>query len=110
MTLRMTRNSIAAILAVAPLVGTLVLFGASPAFAQPKKPDSKPKKPAEPPPPVAERTVTIAKVKPEARAAALASAAQIDALVEANYAKHNVTPNPTLSDELFARRVYLDLT
>src|SRR5688572_11638295 len=95
-------------LAAGLLLACLFAAAQTPAFAQPKKPASNPKKLAEPPPAVAERTITIAKVKPEARAAALASAARIDALVEANYAKHKVTPNPILSDELFARRVYLD--
>jgi len=39
-----------------------------------------------------------------------AAAAKIDALVEANYAKHNITPNPMASNEAFVRRVYLDIT
>src|SRR4051812_20501566 len=85
------------------------------AFAQPKKvaapgpakPKAKPQKPAEPPPPVPERHITIAKVNPESRSQALASAAKIDALVEANYARHKVQPNSPLSDEQFVRRAYL---
>ncbi|MBD3675643.1 MAG: DUF1553 domain-containing protein [Planctomycetaceae bacterium] len=36
------------------------------------------------------------------------SAARIDALVEKNYKKFNVEPNPMTTDEQFMRRVYLD--
>ncbi|MEM0896501.1 MAG: DUF1549 domain-containing protein [Verrucomicrobiota bacterium] len=34
---------------------------------------------------------------------------KIDALVEANYAKFDITPNPPSSDEIFLRRAYLDI-
>lgn len=34
---------------------------------------------------------------------------QIDALVEANYRTHGVKPNPPSSDEIFLRRLYLDV-
>jgi hypothetical protein len=42
-------------------------------------------------------------------AKALASSRQIDKLVEAGYAKHKVKPNSPVSDEVFLRRIYLDL-
>jgi hypothetical protein len=38
------------------------------------------------------------------------SAAKIDELVEKNYKKFKVTPNPMTTDEQFLRRVYLDAT
>lgn len=34
---------------------------------------------------------------------------RIDKLIEAGYARHNVKPNPLASDEVFLRRVYLDI-
>ncbi|MBT6153093.1 MAG: DUF1549 domain-containing protein [Planctomycetaceae bacterium] len=34
---------------------------------------------------------------------------QIDKLIEADYAKHKIDPNPLTSDELFVRRIYLDV-
>jgi hypothetical protein len=39
----------------------------------------------------------------------LAAAGAIDALIEKGYAAHGVTPNPEASDEVFVRRIYLDL-
>ena len=38
------------------------------------------------------------------------SAAEIDRLVEANYAKHKTSANPKTTDEQFLRRIYLDVT
>ncbi len=38
------------------------------------------------------------------------SAAQVDRLVEANYAKLKVSANPKTTDEQFLRRIYLDVT
>jgi hypothetical protein len=67
-------------------------------------------KKVEPPPPVPERKVTIARVNPDTRPQALAAAEKIDKLVEANYRKHKVEPNPLADDEVFVRRVYLDVT
>ena len=43
-------------------------------------------------------------------ASALKSAKQIDRLVEANYSKHKIKPNPITTDEQFLRRIYLDIT
>jgi len=34
---------------------------------------------------------------------------QIDRLIEADYKKHKITPNPPASDEVFMRRIYLDI-
>jgi hypothetical protein len=56
------------------------------------------------------RPVVIAKVDINAREQTLAAAAQIDRLVEANYAKHQVRPNPLADDEAFVRRAYLEIT
>lgn len=70
----------------------------------------KPAKKPEPPVQVPERRVKIAPVDAATRARALASAARIDVLVDANCAKFKVTPNPIAGDEQFLRRVYLDLT
>ena len=41
---------------------------------------------------------------------ALKSAEKIDKLVEANYSKYKVKPNPMTTDEQFLRRIYLDIT
>ncbi|MCX7386859.1 MAG: DUF1549 domain-containing protein [Planctomycetales bacterium] len=38
------------------------------------------------------------------------SAAEVDRLVTANYAKHRVAANPKTTDEQFLRRIYLDVT
>ncbi len=38
-----------------------------------------------------------------------AAAGKVDEFIEAGYAKHNVKPNPLASDEVFLRRVYLDI-
>ena len=89
------------------LPAVLMMLLASDGFAQAKK---KAKKKADPPPPVATRRIEIDKVDPAARTQALASAAKIDKLVEANHAKHNVRPNELTSDDQFVRRAYLDIT
>ncbi|QDV49736.1 DUF1549 domain-containing protein [Gimesia fumaroli] len=49
-------------------------------------------------------------VSPIKLATALKSAEKIDKLVEANYSKYKVKPNPLATDEQFLRRVYLDIT
>jgi len=54
--------------------------------------------------------IDIAPVDTNRTAAMLAAAAKIDSLVEANYTKHNITPNPVAPDDAFVRRVYLDIT
>ncbi|MDX1945925.1 MAG: DUF1549 domain-containing protein [Pirellulaceae bacterium] len=56
------------------------------------------------------RKIEIAKVNPETAERTKLAAAKIDSLVEANYARHQITPNPPTSDEQFVRRVYLDIT
>jgi hypothetical protein len=80
------------------------------AEAQGNKKGAAKKKKVEPPPPVPTRHITIDKVDPALKPAALASAAKIDKLVAANYSKHTVRPNELTSDEQFVRRVYLDVT
>ncbi len=84
-------------------------FGPSPALAQQNK-TAKPKKKPEPPPDVPERKIRTTLIDSSTRPKAVASAAKIDALVEANYVKHKVTPNPMATDEQFIRRVYLDIS
>lgn len=49
-------------------------------------------------------------VAPEKRTQMLRSAKEIDRLVLANYAKHSTKPNARTTDELFLRRIYLDIT
>jgi hypothetical protein len=56
------------------------------------------------------RKIEIAKVDPATAERAKLAAAKIDSLVEANYVKYQITPNPLTSDEQFVRRVYLDIT
>lgn len=71
--------------------------------AKPKKPTSKLPVEAEP----AKRSKP-ASVDSETLDQVRESAAKIDALVEKNYKKFNVKPNPMTTDEQFMRRVYLD--
>lgn len=90
-----------------------VQFGPSASGAPQRKPATKAapkKKKPEPPPPVVTRRVTIAKVDPGTRDKVMASAAMIDKLVEAGYARHKVKPNELTTDEQFVRRAYLDIT
>lgn len=54
--------------------------------------------------------VVSREVAPSRRPQALQAAKQIDALVEANYKKFNVEPDPLTSDSEFVRRIYLDIT
>lgn len=49
-------------------------------------------------------------VDPDKLDRALAMGKKIDQLVAANYAKHGVKPNPMTTDEMFVRRIYLDVT
>ena len=84
------------------------LLGVAPVLAQGNKGKTPPKKP-EPPVHIPERKVKLTPINSASRPKALASAAKVDELMEANYKKFNVTPNPTASDEQFLRRVYLDL-
>lgn len=62
------------------------------------------------PPKLPSRRITVAKVDPNTRDEARASAEEIDRLVGANYEKHNVKPNPRTTDEQFVRRIFLDIT
>jgi hypothetical protein len=90
--------------------GVLVLSQVGPmALAQGNKnAKAAPKKP-EPPIIVPERKIRITPMNPNTRTKAVASAARVDQLIDANYKRFNVTPNPAASDEQFIRRVYLDL-
>ncbi len=99
----------AVILAVA-LGWSLSEFGPATALAQQNKSGKSNKKKTEPPPPVPERKVKTTLVDSSSRAKVVASAAKIDSLIDANYAKYKVTPNPNASDEQFIRRVYLDIS
>jgi tetratricopeptide (TPR) repeat protein len=54
--------------------------------------------------------VTSKGVDPVGLSRALASASEIDRLVEENYRKHDVKPNPKTTDAQFVRRIYLDVT
>ena len=56
------------------------------------------------------RKIEIAKVDPATAERAKLAAAKIDSLVEANYARHGIEPNPPTTDEQFVRRIYLDIT
>jgi tetratricopeptide (TPR) repeat protein len=49
-------------------------------------------------------------VDPNKKAYILNAAKEVDKLVEANYAKYKITPNPKTSEAQFLRRVYLDVT
>jgi tetratricopeptide (TPR) repeat protein len=74
----------------------------------PKPPEKKPEKKSEPPPPP--RFVVKSKgVDPLTIELVKRSAAQVDKLVAANYAKTGTKPNPMSTDSQFVRRVYLDI-
>jgi len=81
----------------------------SPAQAAARKTWKKKKKPAAPPIPVPKRAVTIAKVDAGTIKEVRASAAKIDALIEANYKKYKIKPNAEATDEHFVRRAYLEI-
>lgn len=74
-----------------------------------KNANPKAQKKTEPPVHVPMRKTHIAMMDPSTRQDAVALAAKIDSLVEANYAKYHVTPNEITNDEQFVRRVYLDI-
>jgi len=57
-----------------------------------------------------QRIIAVTKVDPSSRPQVLKSAAKIDNIVDQNLAKHKLEPNAHLSDELFLRRVFLDIT
>jgi hypothetical protein len=84
-------------------------FGASLVWAQANKGGKTQHKP-EPPPHVPERKIRVAMIDSGTRAAALASAARIDSLIDANYEKYHVKPNSLTTDEQFLRRISLDVT
>lgn len=94
-------SSLLAILLVCGATGNSVVLAQGKAKAAPKKPD--------PPVPVPERKIKVTLINAATRSKALASANKIDELMENNYRKFKVTPNPIASDEQFVRRVYLDL-
>lgn len=83
----------------------------SPAMQRPKmqsaaKGKAAPKQPEHFP----QRTVNVTKVNPLTHAQVLASAAKIDELVDANLQRRGLQPNPRLPDDLFYRRIHLDIT
>ncbi len=89
------------------LVLSLFLLAVSvqPTQAQPRKPAPKKEEI-----PVPTRTIRIPPVDSSKKLLVQRSARTIDAMVEANYKKYNVTPNEMTDDEQFVRRVYLDAT
>jgi hypothetical protein len=56
------------------------------------------------------KTLNVAKVDPQTQERNRLAAAKIDSLVEANYKRFSIEPNPLTSDEQFVRRIYLDIT
>ncbi len=51
----------------------------------------------------------VSKVRSETSANVRSVAGKIDRLLDADYQKHQVLPNPRLSDSLFVRRAYLEI-
>lgn len=97
-------------LVVIMIVTIVVSGGTRLAVADNKKgANNKPPKKVEPPPHVAERHQNVHKMEPRSRLAAAERAAKIDALVEANYKRHQIQPNSITTDEQFLRRIYLDI-
>ncbi len=56
-----------------------------------------------------QRKVVIAKVDPDTHSKVMASAAEIDKLVDADLKKRGIEPNAVTTDEQFLRRAYLDI-
>src|SRR6056297_2815424 len=90
------------------MVAVAFVYPADHAEAQRRK--GKPKKPASKLPVEVEpaKRAKPAGVDSETLDQVRESAARIDALVEKNYKKFDVEPNPMTTDEQFMRRVYLD--
>ncbi len=93
---------------VTALVCTALL--SEPTEAQQRRPAQTPPKSKLPTEVNSARRAPVAKVKTDALAEVRKSAARIDELVEANYTKYKVEPNPLTTDEQFLRRIYLDVT
>ncbi len=74
---------------------------------QPKPAPEKAEKKPEPPPEYF--AVKSKPVDPKKKAYILNAAKEIDSLVESNYVKYKITPNPKTSEAQFLRRVYLDV-
>lgn len=90
---------------IALSVMAIVFLGLSgPLEAQQKK--KKPKEVI----PVPTRTIQATEVREDLYEQAVRSAQRIDELVQKNYEKYNITPNPPAEDGAFVKRVYLDLT
>ena len=90
-------------------LGLLTVFALSPlpdAEAAPRK--RRTAKKAEPLPP--RFTVESKEVEDSKLRTALVSAKLIDQMVDDNYKKYKVTPNPKSTDAQFVKRVYLDVT
>src|SRR5438876_10751698 len=56
------------------------------------------------------KPLKLAKVDPQMAERTRLAAAKIDSLVDANYKRHQIEPNPLTTDEQFVRRIYLDIT
>ncbi len=83
----------------------ILLLGSVPVHAQRKKPAKKKEVI-----PVPVRPITIAPLDDTQKKQLARSARVIDSLVESNYRKHGIKPNPMTTEEQFVRRLYLDVT
>ncbi len=77
-----------------------VLLVANP-FVFAAKPEGSDKVPA--------RSVSVKPSSNTSTAKTLAASQQVDKLIKADYVKHNIKPNKITSDEIFLRRIYLDV-
>ena len=78
--------------------------------AAPRRKSKKKKTPAKKEEPLPPRFMVKSKpVSSSKLSSAISSARTIDQLVQANYTKHRIKPNPIASDAQFVRRVYLDI-
>lgn len=83
----------------------------SPKGNQGKRNQSKPKKPKLPgSDPVHRKQVTVKPVNASSLGSVMESAAKIDAIVANHLRSRGLKANPPISDALFVRRVYLDIT
>ncbi len=103
-----------AVIAVAPLIAmALVMAAAEPAAAQKKSGSKKPSPPKIRLPESVRRkapvAMEVAPVDPSRRDAVALAAGRLDQIVERKLTEQGIVPNEIASDEVFLRRVYLDV-
>jgi len=107
---RFSRRWKAGILCGVVALTILITSGLHDSEAAPRRRASKKPAPKKEEPLAPRFTVKSKPVSTVKLASAVKSAEHIDKLVEANYSKYKVKPNPMSTDAQFLRRIYLDIT